>query len=263
MPGHPDFSGTALVHQSNTLLGPNLTFTVGPGADVLHQVDIFRPGYLFAINITCPVGTAVPFADVQFLWQDPTTAVNLDFQDWVIPATQSGKYPITAQGPVRGPHLDIFVNNLDSVQTMTVTMTLLDTTHAIARDDWRALPGGVIPGFARPPIDKMWYNQLFGSTTLNLPATSTNNFLLPLYAGQAWFTWSANGVAGSDIAINVINATGAAASFYSYPQTAATGQIIAPFPITLPRYPCILSLINAGTAATTFAGSLVAQEYAS
>lgn len=189
-------SGTPLLGGIDFLKGPNATVTVAAASSQAVKVTFFKPGYVISINSAIGVSTAtIPFIDVSLNWQDASSLVSLDYQNWVVPSTYSGTYVIRGTGPVRGPNLTITFKNLDPANAVTITYSVVESTQYTARDDWRGPIGG--PGTAGLLGTNQWspgtgtqancdisagiLQSVFSGS---VPANTELDFVLPLYCGQ-------------------------------------------------------------------------------
>lgn len=253
-------TGTPLLHglanRLNDTSGGSGTLSVPASSTIFPFVGgITKPGYLISISSAINVAATVPFLGIQMIWKDTVTGLGTAEEDWYIPATNSGLITIYGKGPVKGSQLSIGLQNLDPAQAQTVSVAFWETTHHIARDDWRSLGSGAVPGFSPAgggfPAANALCNFAF-STSSNVSR------LLPLYAGQAFITSVISGGTSPAIQITPIDPSlfgnGAIYGSSSMSVTAA--------PIALPRIPCLLTLVPGGSLAS-FAVALTIMEFAS
>lgn len=261
--GHPDFYGTALVHGIQTRI-PGTTYTIAPlGTQASGQLLISKPGYIIQLAATCPGTSTVPFIQVQLHWYDPTGSFHTGYDEWVIPATAAGDYFIVGKGPAKGGQFQLIFANPDPAQTISVQAWLLETTHHITRDDWRARTIDTVPGVTSPPFSNPGANLLFntGGGAVSVPATTTLTYLLPLYSGQVWYEFLAS---PTNIQVQIETTPAVPHSMggdaYLYENLTITDVTVT---ITQPRVPLIMKLINTGGAATNVIATATILEYAS
>lgn len=257
--GNPLLHGVDQITTYATSLAANSAIDLGP-------FTLNKPGYLINIRpqYTGASG-ALPFILVRMRWT--TGNLEIGYQEWILPVLPNGNYcPIIGQGPIRAQKLLITINNLDPAQAVTPFFDIWESTHHIARDDWRtATVFGYIgpPGFNAPPgANRFSTNELIAVTGQALAASASTNFLLPAYAGEVFL----NFVAGTGQLVNVTfqvptilpSFAGGGAGIFS--DTAGGGT----FRLIFPRCPVLVGVANpSSTAAIVWSMFISTQEYAS
>lgn len=254
-------TGTPLLHGYNTIIGPSHVYNIPANgqSNTGALIPVSKPGYQMLLVLTTPNTVTVPFATVVMRWFDPSGTVQVHRQDWTISGTVAGSTGIQAQGPTRGTFVQLTFVNLDPAVAQSISVTMMETTHHLARDDWR---NGALNN---NPTNNTWAPgaNAVGNVLAQVVRTTaaTETYQLPLYAGQAWLTATFNPTVGGQIAQFQIQPYDQGAWLFSSP--GATGNsVVTAAPVTMPRKPCDLILIPPAGGAT-FIISLVTQEYAS
>lgn len=227
------------------------------------NLTVTKPGYWIRITAQMAANTGTPFIKVDVQWSDSATGALLAEEKWFIPAGTTATLRTTGKGPVKGDRVNITFTNQDSAQSVTLSYNLVETTHAIARDDWRSSMGSqwtstlANTSFARGDI----LGNVLMSDSPNIPGTTTLNFQLPLYAGRA-------GVFISDSAATHILLT---AYPFADQDLALINNIVAVrgsadgtfTEVALPRASCTVALLNLNAGAVAPVVAITAMEYAS
>lgn len=263
IPGNIAVTGTPLLHGYNQIQFQSV-LTIPAGNTGFSGGNFVKPGYFISLiaTISNPLAT-FPIAQVEMLWQDPTSAVIMGQENWYMFAGNGSNSSVYGKGVTKGPHLAFSVKNLDPTYTMTVTFTIYESTHHITRDDWRGGPittfPFTLPGLGNPILP---FNDPFSLNLANCTgapaANATENFILPMYAGQVDLNFLSTVSQAYTIGVFSLQAT-------SYPQIFGqtfTAKFAGPYTIILPRAPCILQITN-GAAPSNVIASLTAIEYAS
>jgi hypothetical protein len=272
IPGQIAVTGTPLLHGYNNLQTATVLNMTAAG-NAFSGAEFAKTGYEIGILASMATSAAtVSMLKVNFLWQDDH-GNTVGEENWYIPASSTGQVLTVGKGPTKGPHLAIEISNLDPLVAASVTLTLLESTHHIARDDWRsslsnAIPDNVIAAGAWPvaPTDPFGF-VLASDTIVAAPANTSFHFLLPLYCGQAqvYFSQSvAQAMTQSpfmqafdpSISTNPTNGP----TVLSTPAF-ATKQA-GPFVANLPRSPCWFGFTT-GAAISNVSFSIIALELTS
>lgn len=253
--------GSPLLHGKNVLMnftGGN-TFTLGPGASSFPFTTLTRPGYTIAIMATTPAGTAIPFVQIQTFWKDSTSGgTQVADEFWFIPAVTSGagSYWHYGKGPTKGDQLTVGITNLDTVQTMTIQLLLIENTQYIARDDWRGMGGGSVNynQGASPGGSLSTLCLISDRETINAGVDKV--YLMPLYAGEVVLQFATS---SGTMVVNVgvpVQLPG-----FSNPviwQDATTSDVTVY--MVLPRAPCYIEFHNTGASNLGITCIMVAHE---
>jgi hypothetical protein len=237
------------------------SYTITAGSESFEFFNIARTGYYVAINISIPAAATIPFLGVNMIWQSAATGLDVAQEQWYVPASSTGAVNIWGKGPTKANSLVIGFKNFDPAQTMTVTFSLYETTHHIARDDWRSSAPSAVPAFTAPPSSDPFALVLLAAGLLSIPGTTTRTYLLPVYAGQASFTYT------TSAALNNINLAAydpsTSTNPFLYTAAPAAASLVNAAPVTLPRCATLLTLNNTAAGAVTVNLSVMALEYAS
>lgn len=186
--GTPLLHGFNLVYSlTNQLIAANSTFTT-------PKIAFNKPGYY--IRILANYGAASgadPFVSSAFTWQD-TNNNFMATETWVAPASPSN-LRTNGRGMVKASQLMIAFTNPDLINSVTISVTLYESTHHIARDDWRAPSTGAI-GTSGSLVHQIEAN-IYGSQQLNVPASSFSTWATPLYSGRVGIWAQLNATATS------------------------------------------------------------------
>lgn len=270
MPGHPDYQGPPLASGvQRVAAGGTINLAVPAGTTSAAQVIQFsRPGYLINVRPQYSGASgATPFALLTVRWQDANPGtVDLGDFSCVVKVNAAGVYsPLLIAGPVRGNFASVTLANFDGAQPVTWLMDTFETTHHIARDDFRdADIGGYTapPGFAHGSVCSPSAGILGGDINLNINAGATDTAILPVYAGEVQYSYNTN---GGPIVVNIgffIPNNGALGSNLLWNETVGAAQAIS-HRFIHPRSPVVISFQNTSAGALRVTWSAELQEYAS
>lgn len=262
--GHPDWAGTQQVHGFNRVL--SYATPLAGNASATVDIPFVRPGYVinFRPQFVSTNG-ANPFTRVDARWMDSALSVDIGpMITWEVPTlVTTGYCPTLGQGPVRGQTLRFKMTNLDPAQSITPFCDMFEASHHIARDDWRMSDVfGTLapPGFTLAPGAFPTENVLAEFVTT--PSALTN-YLLPLYAGQAWLSYQIVVPAGQVGELFISPYNNAAVRYFDTGAINGVTVIQNSVAVTLPRKPCFLQINHAGSLTTQYAVTLTTMEYAS
>lgn len=254
--------GTPLLHGvrqvfnvSGQVIGPGTAFNTGFNA-------IGKPGYLINVRANSGAGpAATPFILADVEWQVNASG-NLDTAEelWYIPGGNNSNRRTTGKGPTKGDRMRVTFTNGDTVNSVTLSATIWETTQHISRDDWRS--DAATPNPTAPIIKGDALANVLANDSYNVPATTTNFRNLPLYSGDANIWFNTNPAAGSQIAVVPIGEflISPIEPLMTFDWTQTFRQ---PLPLTLPRCPCQIQATNGGAAPVTLNVCMIALEYAS
>jgi hypothetical protein len=265
--------GTPLLHGYKALQTGQV-LAVPAAGNAFTGADLTKVGYEISLSASMAANTAtVAILLVRFLWQDPTHTFTLGEENWYIPASSVGSVLTIGKGPSKAPHLVIQITNFDPLVAASVTLTLLESTHHIARDDWRSnnvpnVPDNQVAAGAWPTTPNDPFGFVLASDSIVAAAANTAfHFLLPLYCGQAqlYFSQSVAQAMGAspfmqafDPAISP-NPTNGPTVLTS---PAFTTKQAGPFIVNMPRSPCWLGFTT-GAAISNISFALIALELTS
>jgi len=263
-------AGVPLLH-GYQLVENDTTWTAGAAGSYFSGVyTLPSPAYQFAIQVTISSASAtIPFPRVSLsFFSAASSGVKVDEVDFYIPATSSGTYWIYGAGPAITPYVQVGVNNPDPAYTLSGQYVLGSSTLQRNRHDWRSAPGGTVPGYTLAPVSRPQGLILAGS-----PAAGTSvgagdlvTYLLPLYAGQVYFTASLSVTPNPAAAYELQTPSGLFVSggLTEIWTESSTATLLTSQAIALPRAPTLLTLVNNnGASAIVYDWSVTALEYAS
>jgi hypothetical protein len=241
-----------------TAVTESAAFTVPAAGSQFPEFTLSRPGYLIVAQVETAADATSPFLWTEAEWHNPAASIKIAQENWYIPAVSAGTFLTYGKGPVKGATLILGLKNTDPAQAMTVTLSLYQTTHHIARDDWRSDSLGNVPGYTAATCDAL--GLILADIAQDIGAGDSQAWLLPLYAGQAYLSWTNSASQDATLTVTVQHPVLGAIPIWSATSGAAAG---GPVQITLPRCPCTLTIKNSGTETSAFAAGVTAQEYAS
>lgn len=170
-------TGVPLLTLSNRLY-QQATPNVGHGATAgSGHLAVTQIGYEILLNVQFGAGTANPFCQVDLVWVDTVTGFTIAHDTYYVPgATISGGFLTVGKGPTKANQLDVNVTNLDSVNPVTLGVTVLQNSRVYPTDVWRwrndvdaglTVPGNTLPSL---PADTACLGVV---NSANIPA-STN-----------------------------------------------------------------------------------------
>lgn len=224
-------------------------------------VPLTAPGYFAHFEALANAASTNPFFGIEMRWLDPTANFIMGSEKWVIPASSvAAGAVVVGKGPIKGTQLEVLIDNFDPVNTMTIQALVLETTQYIARDDWRSIVHGSIPGFTIRNSDEPSL-ILVQQSALTFSAGVSRTVLMPLYAGQVAIDVTLS--AAENVLVEVLAVDPVIGSDTLVFSNVSSALNQGPFIATLPRTPCKLVLTNNGAAATDITCGVVAVELAS
>lgn len=255
-------TGAPLLHGVNPL-AQALAVAAPVGGFPTQDFVIAKPGYVAQIKAVSAGQPTVPFLRVSLFWDDTPVGPNRTaVEAWIIPVTNSGGSTVRVfgKGPTKGGFLQMQFQNHDPALAATVTLTLIETTQHIARDDWRSDPIASVGTFVAPGGDP-FANLLAGEAGQSIPASGSHQRLLPLYCGQVAFNLLQNAAVSLETTLTAQDPN--AGNTIIYQNNGSTALTQGPLIVNLPRCPVLLNLGNLGTVATNLSWAMVPVEYAS
>jgi hypothetical protein len=263
MPGHPDWGGVQLLHGVE-VVSPPTVYTVPGGSDVTPTFQLNRPGYQLTFTTVMSVSATVPFVTVRVDYFDPTFTDFIDGEHWILLCDNGNNITYSGRGPVRGGGLRVTITNLDATHTATVTMTVSQTTHHIARDDFRVSnvnANPVIPVYALWP-DSYPQIGLIGAGTASVNPGATLKFIDFLYSGDTQHTYNGGGTSLT-LQLRLPDALPASLGGNQIIWSDALTSSLISHRFILPRCPVMVTVNNSGASAETVNYSAMLLEYAS
>lgn len=159
--------------------------TVSSGQVAFNQI-----GYEVTLTLICDPAETNPTARFQLLWFDSASGLQVGQDNWVLVGGQAPGSTYYGSGPTKGDMVLIRVNN-SGTQNMTFTLSMLQNSRVYARDDWRTITYGTIPGFlvALRTLDA----GVLGAASVSVAGNQTVQRIIGLYAGNVKLQY-ANGV---------------------------------------------------------------------
>lgn len=259
--------GIPLLRYTNNLGSGNpVTLTSGLAVQLLNKVPITQPGYeaLFALNLPAGSGTN-PFASLILNWFDSVTGLNIKSVFYILTAGNgpSNSLNFYINGPCYGNQLSASITNLDSINNMSLSWAMNQTSHVFQTDKI------VQPVYAQTaPIT--FTNPsgtpglgLIAASQPTLAAASSTSRLLAVNSGRALLSVDNVGGANSMWArlqdpANLYSSLGAYGEPILVVGAGAAGQV----EFGLPRGPMLLTIRNNGASGSITPGvSVTALDY--
>lgn len=261
----PDYVGTTALHHGKYTVFNAGTQVIAPGATYnTGNIAFTKPGYWIFANAQMAANTVTPFVLVEVFWRDSATGTTFDDQQWVMPAGTAAALRIAGRGPVTGDQCQITFTNLDATQNVTLKAIITETTHAIARHDWRSIMNAnwTTTALNTTPAPGAVFSATLFQGNPTVPATTTHSYLMGLYPGQVQFQTQDAGATPLNYSIQpVANLQTSLSATAVYAWTGAVAGVHGNF--ILPRQPCFLAVNNPNAAGVQFTANLTLLEYAS
>jgi hypothetical protein len=261
----PDWVGMTVLHHGKLTLFSNVSQVVA--ANATYSTGFFtlsKPGYWLFSNAVMAAAASNPFVLFTVTWRDSVTGNFLDEQEWVGPAGTSSAIRTNGRGPTTGDQVRIQVTNLDAVQSVTIKLIFLETTHAIARHDWRSnidSSWSSISVNTQPAPCSVFSGTMFQGSP-SIPANTTESYLMGLYCGTVYLAEQDAGATNLTISVGPFQALDSASGTPRlFNQLGSATGIRAVF--ALPRQPCIVVVQNFNAAAVVCNLNIGIQENAS
>lgn len=261
-------NGVGLNHTWNELF--NASFLVAPNnvpTNLFPAITLTKPGYFGFITVQCASAASTsPITELIMNWLDASgRLINQDH--WFLCGFSGAAMQYTIEGPQKAAALVMTAVNFDTVGNSTLQITYGETTHHIARDDWRCLTqtsAGNIP-ISPSPVTGITGDpaslQLASGASPLLAANGSALIALPLYCGQIQVSLENNASASWAWGLNPIGQNNRP---IATEKVSAVGFFQTPQLFNLGRLPYALSLSNgAGQPNDTWAITIVGVEYAS
>lgn len=261
----PDFVDTTSIHHgSYVAYNPGAQVIAASGVFTSPLIPITKPGYWMHFASLMAANAANPFILIQVAWIDTLTGVTFISEKWVGPAGTLAGIGTFGRGQVKANQVQLIITNLDAAQSVTVTPIVIETSHSPARDDWRSQMNANWTTTVAHTFDakgSFLTNALHQQVT-SIPATTTQFYQLPLYAGQVMINEVDAGAANLIIGIvptQQIDTANGTPDLIDFTGAAAGVNRIC----TLPRQPCQVRVQNTNAAAVTLNIAVIITELAS
>lgn len=261
----PDFVSVAAAHHGKYVSYQPGAQVIVPGTPFVSPIiPVTKPGYWMHFGALMAASSANPFIGILVAWIDSTTGVTFISERWVGPAGTAAGLGTFGRGQVKADQVQITITNLDAAQNVTVTPIFIETSHSTARDDWRSQMNG---NWTTSTVHTFDAKGSFLSNTLmqevtSIPATTTQFYLLPLYAGQVMVNEVDTGAANLIIGVIPTQDLDTSNGITDYVDfTGAATGVNKVF--TLPRQPCLVRVQNTNAAAVTLNIAVLITELAS
>lgn len=255
--GTPDWgTHTALIRQSTVSF--NTAVHVGPGATQTLTVPLTRTGYSVYINMYDFSGNnSIPMS-LKVQWLDSASPNLIGFQRWWAYAGSAvNPHTIVGHGPNESGTMQIAMHNHHATDTASITIDVSDVSQPYARHDWRTDDDSppAFPGFTYVTSDLM-SGIIAAVANLSVPATTVDNFLMPLYAGWAVFAINEAPTEGANYNIisqaDQVQPAGSIQNMQSITTQYWSNQLVC-----LPRAQCGLQINNYSATATVANATLI------
>lgn len=254
--------GTPLLHGVKQVYASGSQVIAISGTFTTPAITITKPGYLIRVTAQMSASSAAnPTVKCDVNWTVAASGTPITAQEiWFVPAAAASAMRTDGRGPTKGDTVTITLTNGDSVDTVTVFVTIWETTQHMARDDWRST--GTVGSSLGTPAVNIAYAGILANESVNVGAGATAVRNLPLYCGQASVFINQNAAAGSQVQIFPAGAFSLVSqlAIANLDWTAAPHSLIG---VPLPRAWCQIQATNNGAGAVFFNYSVIALEYAS
>lgn len=252
-------TGVPLLNLPSVVYQSTGNVIAGNGNFTTAAFTVNQPGYEVYVTCQFATGTASPFVEVQLFWLDPGGAYNVATDSWVVPgATAAAGFVVRGRGPSKGSSVVVSVNNLDSANSATVGIHLLQHSRPVNNDDWRwanfSDKGLTVPGFTLPTLPND--ESVVGMGNDTIAGSSSISRLVGMYNGRI------------KVGLNLATGTLASITFNLQALPSAHYQANNPiiggaapglvFEVAGVRGPMLLRIINTVTTSITVAWSMVA-----
>jgi hypothetical protein len=267
-PGLPDFTVSHTAMASDTLVIQESAVVIAPGTElIIPPVAMSSVGYAVSMDAVMPAGTANPLLRVFMGWSDPATSLVAGEEQWFTPCAASapgaGNGLIIGRGPTKAGQLGVSIHNFDVAQSATVDFACWQTGRLVTRDDWRSMPHAIAAGPWLGADYDPWANVLAFTNNSGVAAGTTSSWLIPMFAGQASLTLSANTYPGLAVTVTApLPDHFGVATPVLWQDASLTGPVSQAY-LSLPRCPAVLSATNSTGGTILLSWSVTLQEYAS
>lgn len=179
--------GVPLLTASKLLANDTITALAHGASFGTPGLTVSQPGYEIIVNPKFAAGTTNPFVEVQLQWVDIGTGIQMASDSFFIPgSTQPSGLAVFGRGPTKGNQLFVTVTNLDTVNPVTLGLTVLQNSRVPQTDVWRFQNSSVnnmtVPGFTLPslPDDESCLGTITGAT---IAASASSSWLMGIGAG--------------------------------------------------------------------------------
>lgn len=254
--------GTPLLHGAKQIYSLTGQVIAANSSFATGFQTVTKPGYIIRITADNTAGlTVTPIVECDVLWQvSASGSVAASEEIWYTWSGNNAQRRLLGKGPTKGDRMQVTFTNADLVNSVTLNVTIWETTQHIARDDWRG-DKGVTSTTATTMVGDMLANIIACDTyTVGAGANVARN--LPVYSGPASIWINQNAAAGSVVSI-VAAGDSNLAVFNPVVQLDWTALPFQLKNIYLPRAPCQVQALNQGAGPVTFSVCIIALENAS
>jgi hypothetical protein len=254
-----------LASAANIGISASSSNTVGP-------FNTNQPSFELGIASSFAVANgATPYTFVVLYWIDPTSNLTVakdTFVIWTASHAALNSLPFIIRGPSKAGSLKLVVFNLDTVDSVQVTYTLLADSRVIPSEsialglDWKEDSANI--QLFTNAATRVLPDSNVVATFVNgtLAASSTDTWITPPATGLATLNFQESGVAAANIAITVqpVPAT-IYGGIFLVNDVMVTGNPNKLFysDLVLPNGPLQVQIKNNGTVAANYNGMLTAQ----
>ena len=249
-------------------VGQNLPATGSILRPASGAFTINQPGYEMWFNVAS-LGSPAPIVSVELQWTDSVSTALIEDETYWFYSGNANAHLVHGRGPSKADNLAVLMTNHDATHDVTISWVLLQTSRIFTREFWHTVTRNqqapVFLGFTSVVHDIA--GDVVSSQSVSVPASTTNNYLLPLYTGTVRL-FGTGGPAAGNTQWAVNNSSDIAASSAAVFQGLNAQSGFAPFGLSslyvpelgLPRSQCILSLNNTLTVAQVITAVMIAQE---
>lgn len=125
------------------------------------ELTINQIGYEITVNPKFPAGTTNPFVEVGLQWIDSASGNGVANDVFYVPGcTDAHGFVVYGRGPTKGDRLTVSITNLDTAQSVSCSVTVLENSRVYPTDVWRfnntlanssTVTGFVLPTFPDDP----------------------------------------------------------------------------------------------------------------
>lgn len=254
-------TGVPLLTMSQTLLKSGTQVIAASGLYNPALMTVTQPSVEILMHAQFASGTAVPFIQGQLAWIDSPSAIGVETDIFYAPgAVTAPGWASIFKGPTKGSQLDLLLNNLDSVNSATVDILILQNSRTYTDEVFRGInavnTGRTVPGFTMPVLPGD--NDILGIVANQaIGAGASLPFLFSPHKGLVNVGIEMNAGAVSNLTVSLRNVPdtvyGGGHNFLG-----AFPNPVGGFQVASGRAPILVHLANSATASITVTCGLVA-----
>lgn len=247
--------GVPLLTKSTLLANQTITNLAHGASTGTAGLPVSQIGYEILISPHFALGTTNPFIEVNLLWADSATGLQVGSDSFYLPGcSQPSGLSVIGRGPTKGDQLFVTITNLDTANPMTTGLTVFQNSRIYATDQWRLINSeannSTVPSYTLPnlPDDESCLGVITNAT---MAASASLSWLMGIgTGGPVTVTLEGSGEVPGN------------ARFHAYAMPASIYGTIAPlidyqaanlnqsYTFNPPRAAWLLQAVNTGTAGT-------------